>query len=70
MERSLPKSTLTQHFRILREAGLIRGEREGDELQSKTKCHDLCDPFGMMIDATLQAYQVQHKCRKRRGLRH
>ena len=27
--RMLPKSTLSQHFRILREAGLIRSERKG-----------------------------------------
>jgi DNA-binding transcriptional ArsR family regulator len=28
-DKAIPKSTLSQHFRILREAGLIRGERRG-----------------------------------------
>src|SRR5260221_5176816 len=28
-EKSIPKSTLSQHFKALREAGLIRGERRG-----------------------------------------
>jgi DNA-binding transcriptional ArsR family regulator len=27
--RTLPKATLSQHFKILREAGLIRSERKG-----------------------------------------
>ena len=28
-DKSIPKSTLSQHFRILRDAGLIRSERHG-----------------------------------------
>src|ERR1700692_3131971 len=28
-DKAIPKSTLSQHFRELREAGLIRGERRG-----------------------------------------
>ncbi len=31
----MPRSTLSQHFKILREAGLIRSERKGVELQSE-----------------------------------
>src|ERR1700741_2368504 len=30
-DKTIPKSTLSQHFRALREAGLIRGERRGGE---------------------------------------
>jgi DNA-binding transcriptional ArsR family regulator len=30
-DKTIPKSTLSQHFRELREAGLIRGERRGVE---------------------------------------
>jgi DNA-binding transcriptional ArsR family regulator len=33
----LPKSTLSQHFKILREAGLVRSERKGVELQNRTR---------------------------------
>ncbi len=40
--RELPKSTLSQHFKVLREAGLIRSERKGVELQNSTRyCGDL-----------------------------
>ena len=46
---ALPKSTLSQHFRILREAGLIRSERKGVELINSTRCAELKDRFGPMI---------------------
>jgi len=29
-EKDIPKSTLSQHFKALRDAGLIRGERRGE----------------------------------------
>ena len=32
-DQAIPKSTLSQHFRILREAGLIRSERHGVGMQ-------------------------------------
>src|ERR1700746_3500638 len=32
-EKSIPKSTLSLHFKALREAGLIWGERRGGEMQ-------------------------------------
>jgi DNA-binding transcriptional ArsR family regulator len=34
--RTLPKATLSQHFKILREAGLIRSERKGVEIHNTT----------------------------------
>lgn len=52
----LPKSTLSQHLKILREAGLIRSERKGVELQNHTRCAELKGKFGTMIEAILQAY--------------
>ncbi|MDB5298378.1 MAG: transcriptional regulator [Phycisphaerales bacterium] len=52
----LPKSTLSQHFKILREAGLIRSERKGVELQNHSRCAELKDTFGPMISAIVQAY--------------
>src|SRR5271170_2876701 len=63
----LPKSTLSQHFRILREAGLIRSERKGVELHNKTRCPELKDRFGSMIQAILQAYSAQHKSGKKKS---
>src|SRR5271154_1333429 len=52
----MPKSTLSQHFKILREAGLIRSERKGVELRNHTRCEELRDSFGTMINAILQTY--------------
>src|ERR1700683_2022383 len=47
--KSLPKSTLSQHFRVLREAGLIRSERQGVELRNQTRCPELKNKFGPMV---------------------
>ena len=57
-ETPLPKSTLSQHFRILREAGLIRSERKGVELQNRIRCEELEPKYGPMIRAILNAYQA------------
>ena len=54
----LPKSTLSQHFKILREAGLIRSERKGVELQNRTRCEDL-EKFKPMVREILAAYQAE-----------
>ncbi len=61
----LPKSTLSQHFRVLREAGLIRSERKGVELHNRIRCEDLEPNFGPMVRAILDAYQAE--CRAGRG---
>lgn len=64
-ENPLPKSTLSQHFKVLREAGLIRSERKGVELISSTRCGELKDRFGAMIRAVIEAYERQGECDKR-----
>jgi DNA-binding transcriptional ArsR family regulator len=61
----LPKSTLSQHFKILREAGLIRSERQGVELQNSTRCAELKEKFGPMVLTILQAYAGEAKAAKR-----
>jgi DNA-binding transcriptional ArsR family regulator len=33
-EKAVPQSTLSQHFMVLREAGLIHSERRGVEMQN------------------------------------
>jgi DNA-binding transcriptional ArsR family regulator len=55
----LPKSTLSQHFKILREAGLIRSERRGVELKNSTRCPELKEKFGPMVTAILHAYEKE-----------
>jgi DNA-binding transcriptional ArsR family regulator len=53
---SVPKSTLSQHFKILREAGLIRSVRKGVELQSQDRLKELWKKFGPMISEIIKAY--------------
>jgi DNA-binding transcriptional ArsR family regulator len=55
---AMAKSTLSQHFKILREAGLIRSERKGVELQNRTRCEDL-QKFKPMLLAILAAYESE-----------
>ena len=57
----LPKSSLSLHFRILREAGLIRSERKGVELINSTRCEELKERFGPMIQAIVETYARQRK---------
>jgi DNA-binding transcriptional ArsR family regulator len=58
-DHPIPKSTLSQHFRILREAGLIRSVRKGVELQNEARCAELDKKFGSMIGSILEAYHKE-----------
>ena len=60
-KKELPKSTLSQHFKILREAGLIRSERKGVEMHNTTRCAELRERFGPMLRAILEAYLPEKK---------
>lgn len=60
-KKELPKSTLSQHFKILREAGLIWSERKGVEMHSTTRCKELKERFGPMIRAIVDAYARRNK---------
>ena len=40
-DREIPKSTLSQHFKVLREAGLIRSERKGVEIFNTSRCGEV-----------------------------
>jgi DNA-binding transcriptional ArsR family regulator len=61
--RSLPKATLSQHFKILREAGLIRSERKGVEMHNTTRCPELQERFGDLLSAILSTYGAQNSRR-------
>jgi DNA-binding transcriptional ArsR family regulator len=65
--RALPKSTLSQHFKILREAGLIRSERKGVEMHNTTRCAELKARFGGMVAAIIDAYREQDKKRRKKN---
>ena len=62
-ERVIPKSTLSQHFKALREAGLIRSERKGVELHNVSRCQELAPHFGALISAVLAGHQAQEQRR-------
>lgn len=55
----MPKSTLSQHFKVLREAGLIWSVRKGVELQNQTRCSELKEKFGELIDSIIKSYGEQ-----------
>src|SRR5207245_2421204 len=63
--RAVPKSTLSQHFKIFREAGLIRRERKGVELHNTSRCEELEKHFGEMVGAIVDAYSEQNKSRSK-----
>jgi DNA-binding transcriptional ArsR family regulator len=58
-EKPIPKSTLSQHFKILREAGLIRGERLGVEMHNTSRCAEIDKRFPGLIGAIVTAHKVQ-----------
>jgi DNA-binding transcriptional ArsR family regulator len=55
----IPKSTLSQHFRILREAGLIRGERRGVEMHNVSRCAEVDAMYPGLIATIVQAHNFQ-----------
>jgi DNA-binding transcriptional ArsR family regulator len=58
-EKDIPKSTLSQHFKALREAGLIRGERRGVEMHNTTRCQEIEGRFPGLISSIINAHKVQ-----------
>jgi DNA-binding transcriptional ArsR family regulator len=60
-EQAIPKSTLSQHFRVLREAGLIRGERHGVEMHNLSRCAEIERRFPGLMLAILNAHTIQSK---------
>ena len=64
-DRVVPKSTLSQHFKVLREAGLIRSERRGVELHNSLRHDDNHDRFVPLIQAIMQAHKDQTERQRR-----
>jgi DNA-binding transcriptional ArsR family regulator len=58
-DKAIPKSTLSQHFKILREAGLIRSERHGVEMHNSSRCAELEQRFPGLIRAIVTAHTIQ-----------
>ena len=64
-KRSIPKSTLSQHFKALREAGLIRAERRGVEMHNTSRCAEINQRFPRLLQAILDAHLVQQESESR-----
>ena len=58
-DMDIPKSTLSQHFKVLREAGLVRGERRGVEMLNTSRCAEIDKRFPGLIASIVRAYHVQ-----------
>ena len=66
-EKNIPKSTLSQHFKILRESGLIRAERHGVEMQNTSRCAEIEKRFPGLISAIVRSYNTQMEEETNRG---
>ena len=61
VDQAIPKSTLSQHFKVLREAGLIRSERQGVEMRNSPRCTEINDRFPGLLPAIFDAHKRQAK---------
>jgi DNA-binding transcriptional ArsR family regulator len=66
-DKAIPKSTLSQHFNALREAGLIRSERQGVEMQNTSRCAEIDGRFPGLISAIVKAHNIQLEGKPRSG---
>jgi DNA-binding transcriptional ArsR family regulator len=64
-DKAIPKSTLSQHFKVLREAGLIRGERTGVEMHNTSRCAEIEKRFPGLISSIVNAHNVQLSGKRR-----
>lgn len=67
--REIPKSTLSQHFRALREAGLVRSERHGVEMHNVSRCAEIEQRFPGLLPAILNAHKLQSAAQARAARR-
>ena len=58
-DKPIPKSTLSQHFRILREAGLIRSERHGVEMHNTSRAAEVDARYPGLLAAIAKAHSIQ-----------
>ena len=65
----IPKSTLSQHMRVLREAGLVRGERHGVEMRNVSRCAEIEVRYPGLIRSIVTAHAIQNEARKKESRR-
>ena len=59
LKQPMAKSTCSQHYRILREAGLIASERRGVDLSSRVRAVELEGRFPGLLGSILQSYKKE-----------
>ena len=59
LKLAMPKSTCSQHYRILREAGLIASERRGVDLSSHVRAAELETRFPGLLASILKSYKKE-----------
>ncbi len=60
-DNSIPKSTLSHHFRILREAGLIRTIKRGVENRNVPRAEDIDARFPGLLQTLLPLAAHEHR---------
>ena len=55
-DRVIPKSSLSSHIKVLREAGLIRSERQGVEMRNHARFAEVDARFPGLVGAIISAY--------------
>ena len=55
-DRVIPKSSLSNHFKVLREAGLIRSERHGVEMRNHSRWAEVDARFPGLLAGIINAY--------------
>ena len=58
IQLGVAKSTMTHHFRVLRESGVIRQQREGTSKLTELRREDLDSRFPGLLDAVLSSDSV------------
>jgi DNA-binding transcriptional ArsR family regulator len=58
LSQQLPKSTLTRHFRVLRENGVIMQQRNGRQCLNTLRRDDLEARFPGLLDTVLAASEM------------
>lgn len=58
-DRVIPRSSLSNHFKVLREAGLIRSERHGVEMRNHSRWCEVEARFPGLLAAIINAYAAE-----------
>lgn len=58
---AMAKSSISHHYQILREAGLIRSERRGVQVVNSMRCDELSKRFPGLLKAIFEAADAKPK---------